>query len=97
MIAREILAGSIFFGSYETLRDKQVLPGVAGSVSAVTSLVLTYALDTARVRAQVASTASASVRGNLHLGLGWALLKCTAGNAVALTVFEAVRTRTPVI
>ena len=57
LMLREIAAGAIFFGMYETLREQNVVPpGIAGGAAALSSMVATYPLDTLRTRAQAASS-----------------------------------------
>lgn len=98
LMLREVAAGAIFFGIYESLRDQvaYVPPGLAGGVAALSSMIATYPLDTLRTRAQAAiQPMTATMRlpyGSLHAGIHWAILKCLIGNVIALTTFEHART-----
>lgn len=87
-VLKESISGAIFLTSYEELKKHSVPPGHAGSASALTAMILTFPLDTLRVRVQ---SGAHMVHASHFQGIGFALAKCILSNFVALTVYEGTK------
>jgi len=49
-LKREVIAYSLYFGSYFEMRKKEIHPGIAGGISGCLNWTITYPIDTIRTR-----------------------------------------------
>ena len=95
-LSREIPACGIYFGSYGTMKERNMPTLLAGSIAGAASWLLTYPLDIAKT--QIQSGESPDIRtvynkmrtGQISLsnGLGFCLARAFLINGIGFTVYE---------
>ena len=90
--AREILATSVYFGSYNQMREKKTTPLLAGAVAGLANWTTTYPIDTIRTR-QIANAISAKQaykQGNLWKGFGACAARAVIVNGISFAVYDYI-------
>lgn len=81
-LARESLAFSIYFQTFDLLTSSDIHPALAGGCAGLTNWAATYPLDTIRTRQVTGCTAIEAIRiGKLYCGISVCLLRAVLVNA----------------
>tara|TARA_B100001564_G_scaffold353103_1_gene361543 strand:- start:1421 stop:2080 length:660 start_codon:yes stop_codon:yes gene_type:complete len=91
VICREGPALSIYFGSYNELKKKDIPLYISGGIAGCASWLFTYPLDTIKSRMQgniCKNMKEAIQMGNLSKGLGYCLLRAFIANSIGFTTYE---------
>lgn len=91
---REILAMSLYFGSYNKCKDWGMSPIIAGGIAGLTNWTFTYPLDVIRTRqmAQNISIRQAVRSRNLWRGYNVCALRAIIVNAANFKTYEVAKT-----
>jgi hypothetical protein len=90
-IARESIACSIYFGTYNSLRKRNTNILLAGGLSGWFSWLVTYPVDVCKTRIQ--SHAAKDIKGalsmgNLWKGFGYCSMRCFIANSAGFYAYE---------
>ena len=91
VIYREAPALSIYFGSYNELKKKDIPLCISGGIAGCASWFFTYPLDTikSRIQGNICKTFNQSIKmGNLFTGLHYCLVRAFIVNSVGFTTYE---------
>ncbi len=88
---REIPSMTLYFGTYETLRNHTISPFYAGGISGMVSWLFTYPLDTIKTRIQgrVSSNIKEALKmGSLFSGITLCMIRAFIVNSVGFYTYE---------
>ena len=88
---REVPANTIYFTTYNKMREKDVPIMLSGSIAGTTSWLLTYPLDTIKTKMQAGITRSISEtikQGKLWVGVKPCLIRAFFVNGIGFYVYE---------
>tara|TARA_Y100000817_G_scaffold309870_1_gene299658 strand:- start:929 stop:1597 length:669 start_codon:yes stop_codon:yes gene_type:complete len=91
VILREAPALSIYFGSYNELKKKELPMYISGGIAGCCSWFFTYPLDTikSRIQGNICKTMKDAIKmGNLFSGLHYCLLRAFIANSIGFTTYE---------
>ena len=90
--AREILATSVYFGSYNEMREKKITPFFAGAGAGLLNWTFTYPIDTIRTRqiTQNISALKAYRQGNLWRGFGPCAMRAVIVNGISFSIYDYI-------
>ena len=92
-IARETIGCSIYFGSYEFLKKKEVPIIISGGFAGLSSWIVTYPIDSIKTRVQSGNfnIASAINKGNLWNGILYCSIRAVISNSILLYSYEYLK------
>ena len=93
LLSREMLAMSVYFGSYNKAKDSGINTLISGGIAGATNWTLTYPLDvlSSRQIAQQISLKQAYSQGNLWKGFHVCISRAILVNSVNFYVYETVK------
>ena len=92
-LMRESIGASIYFGSYNQMREKNVHILLAGGLAGWFSWLASYPIDVCKTRIQsdIAGTFRDAFRmGNLWKGFGYCSIRCCIANSVGFYTYEKI-------
>jgi len=90
-VIRESVASSIYFGSYYSMRDRDIPVFIAGGLAGIISWTLSFPLDTVKTRIQSGECISileCLKKGRLYSGISICILRAGLVNSTGFYVFN---------
>ena len=93
-ILREMIASSIYFGTYYSMRDNNVPVYISGATAGVLSWIISFPIDTIKCRIQSGkynTSMECIKKGNLYKGIQFCILRAAIVNSISFYIYNKIK------